>query len=239
MILSWDVGVYNLAYCVVDKVCDEEDETVYSCYIKRWKILPICTKEELKKDKIAVYERIPKILEEEFYSMQEFSKITDVLIENQPCLKNPTMKSIQMMVYSFFVTNKNHGGKLCSEDNCPVISNIEFISPMNKLKVYDGPELECNLKSKYSRRKKMVILHTKYFMEKYDEEEWAEFFEANKKKNDDLADAYLQALFFISREHAKLFKKKRKRRAPKKKTEDEAKGKSIDIDLDISENVVT
>ena len=108
---------------------------------------------------------------------------------------------------------------------------------MNKLKVYDGPELECNLKSKYSRRKKMAILHTKYFMEKYDEEEWAEFFEANKKKNDDLADAYLQALFFISREHAKLFKKKRKRRAPKKKTEDEAKGKSIDIDLDISKNI--
>ena len=33
----------------------------------------------------------------------DLNGITHVLIENQPALKNPVMKSIQMIIYTFFV----------------------------------------------------------------------------------------------------------------------------------------
>ena len=32
-----------------------------------------------------------------------FLDVDKVVIENQPALKNPTMKSIQMMIYSYFL----------------------------------------------------------------------------------------------------------------------------------------
>jgi hypothetical protein len=58
--------------------------------------------------------------------------------------------------------------------------------------------IECNLKSKYSRTKKLSILYTKYILEfKKDEENLGQF-NLNKKK-DDLADCYLQGLYFIKK----------------------------------------
>ena len=33
----------------------------------------------------------------------DLDDVTHVLIENQPALKNPVMKSIQMIIYTFFV----------------------------------------------------------------------------------------------------------------------------------------
>ena len=36
-----------------------------------------------------------------------FLEATDIIIENQPVLKNPTMKSIQMILYSFFISKIN------------------------------------------------------------------------------------------------------------------------------------
>ena len=47
--------------------------------------------------------------------------IESVIVENQPSLKNPTMKSIQMMVYSYFLING-----VCS--NTSTINNIEMIA---------------------------------------------------------------------------------------------------------------
>ncbi|MEC8542095.1 MAG: hypothetical protein VXY89_00890, partial [SAR324 cluster bacterium] len=35
----------------------------------------------------------------------DLSDIKHVLIENQPALKNPTMKSVQMIIYTFFIMN--------------------------------------------------------------------------------------------------------------------------------------
>ena len=36
-----------------------------------------------------------------------FLECDSVIVENQPSLKNPTMKSIQMMVYSYFLIRLN------------------------------------------------------------------------------------------------------------------------------------
>ena len=55
-----------------------------------------------------------------------------VLLENQPVLKNPTMKSIQIMIFSYFIM-KN----FVDNDN-NVISDILLISARNKLTLLEA-----------------------------------------------------------------------------------------------------
>ena len=78
-----------------------------------------------------------------------------ILIENQPVLKNPTMKSVQMILYSYFLINgviKN------------TVKEIKFISARNKLKVYDGPPIEVKVKGKYAKRKRLSIKYCRYMI---------------------------------------------------------------------------
>ena len=107
--------------------------------------------------------------------------IDSVIIENQISPIATRMKTIQGMLVQYFVM-------------CPVnVKNVEFISASNKLK-------DCDIKdkSKYSDRKKLGIakclekITTDYrFSDKLD------YFNSHKKK-DDLADSFLQGLWFIS-----------------------------------------
>ena len=218
-ILSWDVGIYNLAYCIMKKVKDISNNT-YSVKILKWGLVPICDRQSLKKDKMGVFEGIPNVLD----SIEEFKNISNVLIENQPSLKNPTMKTIQVMLYSYFVFQKYKSNLLYGKES--PIKNIEFISAQNKLKVYDGPTIECKLKSAYSKRKFFAKKHSEYFLEKYGEKDNTDFFKKNKKK-DDLADAYLQGLFYYERELKAENKKKAKEK--KAKEREEKKNKPIVI----------
>ena len=114
--------------------------------------------------------------------------IDEVVIENQPVLKNPTMKSIQMIIFSFFVQN----GII---NNDSKINNIILFSARNKLKTYDGPKIDAShLKNKYSQRKFLSVEYTKYFIKNVDK--WNVFFNSHKKK-DDLADCFLQGLHYL------------------------------------------
>jgi hypothetical protein len=107
--------------------------------------------------------------------------IDSVIIENQISPIATRMKTIQGMLVQYFVM-------------CPVnVKNVEFISASNKLKGCDIKD-----KTKYSDRKKLgiakclEIITTDYrFSDKLD------YFNAHKKK-DDLADSFLQGLWFLS-----------------------------------------
>ena len=119
------------------------------------------------------------------------------------------MKSIQMMLYSYFIMKKNQ-----DTDENPKLLEMVLMSAKNKLKIYDGPKIDKfdNLKSEYSKNKKLAIEHCKYFIQ--DDPQWNSFFNEtskNKKnacygKNDDLSDAYLMTRYYISKLH-KLLKK--------------------------------
>ena len=100
-------------------------------------------------------------------------QVDRIIIENQPVLKNPTMKSIQMILYTFFI---EHG---LMKETSP-ITDIILFSARNKLKSYDGPTVECSLKNKYSKRKYLSIEYTKYFIK--NDVQWYDFFISNKKK---------------------------------------------------------
>ena len=91
-----------------------------------------------------------------------------------------------MILYSIYMIHK------CK--NNPI--KIFLINASNKLKVYKGPKIELNYKSKYTIRKKKAILHTQYFLKDNPKQL---LYLQNHKKKDDLCDTYLQGLYFYNR----------------------------------------
>lgn len=226
-ILSLDIGINNLSYCIlsweegkyiihhwgilnvnpyeeinndiakqnkdIDKsnkkllkvsLKDNEDVNEGDIYIQ-----PKLTKKKIKK-KPSVNQVAHEIITI-FDNNKHLLECSYVLIENQPCMKNPTMKSIQMIVYTYFYVRG-----ITDVVECDKLKEIVFLSASNKLKVYDGPLLTFDVKSKYTLSKKLGIEHTKYFLK--DNEEKLSFFNSHKKK-DDLADAFLQGVYFINK----------------------------------------
>lgn len=102
--------------------------------------------------------------------------IETVLIENQISTIANRMKCVQGMVAQYFIEK--------------AIYNILFISSINKLKLYDVP------KKTYKERKTSGIRVVRKLLENSINDIWLSVFNTHKKK-DDLADSYLQALWFI------------------------------------------
>ena len=167
-------------------------------------------KKKPKKCKDLKLIEIGRTIKKKFDEISEFNSIDYVVIENQPVLKNPTMKSIQIMVFSYFVYKdqpQNHE-----------ITDVCLLNAHNKMKVYKGeidPEVLAKitkLKSKYSQNKKLSIIHTNFMLENTKEEnKYIEMFNKSKKK-DDLADSYLMTLFFISNRINKPIKIKKSKK---------------------------
>ncbi len=213
-LLSWDVGIYNLSYCILEK--NEENQEIK---IIDWNIVNLVDSEKMKKDRNALFENIPMKLKE----LPQLLNVDYVVIENQPSLKNPQMKSIQMILYSYFlILGKVIGHQEMTKS---YIQSIDFCSASNKLKVYDGPKIilpEKNTKNKkkievlldnptdnnekseeekkvksssvkYADKKRLAIEHALYYLKK-DQPDYVDFFN-NHKKKDDLADSFLQGLY--------------------------------------------
>lgn len=106
-------------------------------------------------------------------------KVEKVYIELQPKINNK-MKFSSHIIFSKFVEFFRDGK-----------TSVVFESARNKLKVYKGPDIACNLKTAYSRRKYTGIEHTKKLLARVENGESLLLeFEKNKKK-DDLADCFL------------------------------------------------
>lgn len=187
MILSFDIGIKNLGYCLINHDVNEIN-------IIRWDIINL-VKDNEKCKNISLDEitnRLYRSLNSHFYSY----KITEVLLENQPVLKNPVMKSIQMIIFSFFQYQKI----LLNRE----INLIKLINASNKLKIgktfteINNNEDILKIKTKYMRNKKLAILYTyKVLDEKIsNSDNYIKFFNDSKKK-DDLSDAILQAIYHI------------------------------------------
>ena len=181
-----NISSSGVQYFCNKKTCMKKMESIY-------------TKKQIKKCKrktcknIKLQELAIKLLKKlqttfDFVNNKNILNIDTVIIENQPVLKNPTMKSVQMILYTYFLEH----GFMCEKSN---ISTIILFSPRNKLKTYDGPTVECTLKNKYSKRKFLSIEYTKYFI--IDTTKWYDFFLSHSKK-DDLADCYMQGLYYLT-----------------------------------------
>ena len=215
-ILSIDVGIKNLALCLI-----EGNNKEYT--IKDWKVINLCGEKQicsqitnkgqckntakfinggattckrcLNKKNVVVSECIPikninakdislidigvaiKERLEKYYDDFDLSTVSKVLIENQISPIANRMKTIQGMIAQFFIM------KNLTADN------IEFISATNKLKSFIGSK-----KTPYKERKTLSISVTLELIKK--ELYWHNFFKKHNKK-DDLADCFLQGLWYL------------------------------------------
>lgn len=196
MILSFDIGIKNLSYCVMYK--DETYDSINKNNIKivDWGIIQLI--DDGVKCKGVPLDKITTTLYNKLHNIFIDYDISKVLLENQPVLKNPVMKSIQMIIYGYFGYEKNIMGR--------EIEEIRLINASNKLKLgknlkdINNSEDILNIKSKYTRNKKLAIIYTNHFIKGRliveDYEKYNDIFN-NHKKKDDLADAFLQGLYFI------------------------------------------
>lgn len=119
---------------------------------------------------IAIKEKLDKLI------ISNFTDIDIILIENQISPIANRMNCIQGMLSQYFIM-KN-------------MNNILFISAANKLKEFINKK-----KTTYSERKKIGIEETKKILLKIDDNTILNMFNLHKKK-DDLADCFLQAIWY-------------------------------------------
>jgi hypothetical protein len=163
--LAFDVGIKNLAYCESD--ADGQ--------ILRWDVLTVEGK-QLSDQSASLMSMLFDLFSDRDYA--------NVLIENQPVMKNPTMKSIQMMIYSFFVIAKQIG--------CQEVTNIRLVSASTKNRRC-GTILGGTADTSYKSNKLRAIAATRRMITDGPNAIWLSKFESSKKR-DDLADAYLMTL---------------------------------------------
>ena len=111
---------------------------------------------------------------------EKFKEISfdKILIENQIGPIALRMKTLQGMIIQHFIENK--------------IENIECINSSNKLKNFIGKK-----KTSYNERKKFSIKYTREILEINNNiNKWLEHYNKHKKK-DDLADCFLQCLWYM------------------------------------------
>lgn len=114
-----------------------------------------------------------------------FNQLTQILIELQPKI-NQKMKFISHILYGKFV-------ELFKDNNV----TIKFVRASQKLKAYIGPEIICDLKNAYAKRKYLSIQYTKWFLEnKFNQEQkeiWLSLL-LKTSKPDDKTDTFLMNL---------------------------------------------
>lgn len=114
-----------------------------------------------------------------------FKQLTSIVIELQPKI-NQKMKFTSHIIYGKLV-------ELMRNTSC----TIRFVRASQKLKAYTGPEITCNLKGEYAKRKWLSIQYTKWFLNnKFSKEQrdiWLPILE-NSSKADDMSDTKLMCI---------------------------------------------
>lgn len=111
----------------------------------------------------------------------DFIDLDKVIIENQISPLANRMKTLQGMISQYFIMRSN--------------CKIEFISSQNKLK-----DIEPN-KTTYNERKKIGVEYCKTCVNEDNMiSSWKDTF-MNHSKKDDLADSFLQGIFYIKKFH--------------------------------------
>ena len=134
MLLSFDVGIKNLAYCLIDK-----DETGW--YILDWNIIN-CASDNPILTLIEQLDSLPHLLESDI-----------VLIEKQPSV-NPNMRILGGCLYTYFTLRISH------EQSRKI--KIQFYAAKHKLKNVNVAQVQA--KTKYARNKKLAIEETKFLL---------------------------------------------------------------------------
>ena len=230
-VISWDIGIKNLSYCILQKEEDGqlsiidwevinlyEDETkVNSCSFTNKKKCSkkathiynnsfYCKKHSHKESSIIKKVKNNKnpvdyaiLIKKELDKRQNICDVDYVLIENQPALVNPIMKSIQIIILSYFSFKKSseytfsiHNINAKCKEKMPEKDNEWKDSKF--CKIYT--EKTNNIKSKYSKRKLLCYYYSLLQLEPFPE---MQTYLTSHTKKDDLTDTFLMCLEWFSR----------------------------------------
>ena len=183
-ILSFDIGIKNLAFCLFQY---DLESSYINFDIIEWDVINLI----LDGDKNLDHDTLFIQLNERFGD----TKIDYVVVENQPAMKNPIMKTIQVMVYSYFKQMQLlHNKDILDVKMCNASNKIRYgkkIIPSTEI------ELKTPESNSYKRNKEAAIAYTLYLLNLNNKNDNISFFKTFKKK-DDLADTLLQGLYFCS-----------------------------------------
>ena len=173
--------------------CTAHAKSLYKKIVDSYKVKSLKKKAVGSMDIDVLKIELIKKLEER----NDFLNVDSILIENQPSMKNPKMKAISSTLYDYFLIR----GIFDKERLQSKISYVKFMSPSNKLKLADDSDSKKLIKVKgndaksYKLTKSLSVKYCKDLISKYDN--WVNVFDQHKKK-DDLADCFLQGLYYIS-----------------------------------------
>jgi hypothetical protein len=192
--ISFDIGIKNLALCILKKTDAEIN-------ILDWRIISLADKKKDIKGIDDISERIYMELDNIIGFLKEngIDNIDYVLIENQPSNLNGIMKTIQYIIYCYFSLLKYWD---------KIIDNVVLVNASLKTKTHDyKPEIQVKMdetqktknvkgfrRDKYKMNKQTSIEICKNYIK--DDVYLCDIFDNNKKK-DDLSDACLQAVSYI------------------------------------------
>lgn len=187
-ILSIDVGVKNLG------ICELENSPDNNVAIGFW---DVCsgTGQTDRAIQTAIAGAVDVMLE--LYERSGGGGWECVVIENQPCIKNPRMKAVQIAIHTFLVIHFGPDVNVClagavGKNNIAdkILSKKECAPEKNQDKETSG--------QKYRRAKKRSIAATREYLSS--DERYAEHLAAmeNSSKKDDMCDSFLQGLYYLS-----------------------------------------
>jgi len=198
--VSFDIGVKNLAVCIIRRTEILE--------ILDWRIIALASSKKEIKGIDDISERIYIEMDNIIGGLKnmDIHMIDYVLIENQPSNLNGIMKTIQHIIYGYFslikywdkevgnvvlvnasLKTKNHTYVINMEANAANAANTTKVAGEARNK-------KGFRRDKYKNNKMLSIELCREYIS--DDEELQKIFGENKKK-DDLSDACLQAVSYI------------------------------------------
>lgn len=177
VVLSFDIGIKNFAYCMLD-----ENENII-----QWNVADI-SGSTYDRQCQKLIQALDAINSEEMTDLAEL----EVIIEKQPGV-NPKMRIISGQVQMYY--------SLLKYRNLFKINKVIYYSARNKLKCYepkegDEPIPEKKYSTKYATRKYLSKQHCERILVQNNQDEWLKVFSSSKKK-DDLSDSFLQGVAYL------------------------------------------
>jgi len=149
---------------------------------------------------IALFQELNKI-------KQQILEPNIILLENQPVLKNPTMKSMQMFLYSYYlmhILDSNIELNIKKLQCYCASKKLDMINFLSKKKQLSINTFIDTVNNPYQKNKKMSVMMLEVLLK--NNPKWLEYFNSNTKK-DDLADSLLMTLHYFEKNGKFLDKK--------------------------------
>ena len=191
--ISFDIGVKNLALCILN-------QTDSLIRVIDWRVITLAEKKKDINGLNTISENLFYELDNIVGSIEElkYEKIDYVLIENQPSNLNGIMKSIQLLIFSYFMLLK-HWDKVNMNVlliNASLKLQYHTFKPEPLIKFDSQRTKKEQKRDKYRNNKNDGIEITKYYIK--DNKILYDYFTKHKKK-DDLADTLLQTVSYIKK----------------------------------------